>query len=228
MSQRLFKAGKIGCFVDSYGPGVEKRRGEVVSTITVKLRVQPFDSKLATALDAGVGDESNIRATVFALNTSEPKPNFTRHDFKLGLVRQNLSIFASPDTEEARVMLPQAKITGTYVRTQKDVSALALVLKATFGPVGRDELELIHSLHRSQAFITFEESEPLLEEEEDDEEGEDADVKAQQPIDGRVPMWDDEPAAPSKAAPGTERANRNLHSHQSKKKTAGKRKAAKR
>ena len=225
MSQRLFEVGKVGCFVDSYGPGVEKRRGETVSTITVKLRVQPFDAKLATALDAGVGEDCNIRATVFSLNTADPKPNFTRHDFKLALARQNLSIFASPDTEDARVMLLQAKISGTYVRTQKDVSALALVMKATFGPVGRDELELIHSLHRSQAFITFEESEPLFELEEDDE-GEEPPVGAV--VDGRVPMFDDprDTPAPSKAKPATERAHRKLHSHQGKKKAAGTRKGA--
>ena len=227
MSQQLFKSGKIGCFVDTYSPAIEKRRSEETSVVTVKFRVQPFDAKLATLLDDGVGEDSNIKATLFNLSTAEPKPNFTRHDFRLGLARQNLHLFASPDTPEARVMIPQAKITGTFVRSQKDNNALALIFKASFGPVGRDELELIHSLHRSQTFITFEESEPLFEVEDDgDDEGTDADHKAQQPIDGRTPMWDDEPkaAASSKAKPATERSHRKLHSHQSKskKKTAGK------
>lgn len=224
MSQKLFKSGKVGCFVDTYSPGIEKRRSEETSILTIKFRVQPFDAKLATLLDDGVGDDSNIKATVFNLSTAEPKPNFTRHDFKLGLARQNMHLFASPDTEDARVMLPQVKITGTFVRSQKDNNALALIFKASFGPVGRDELELIHSLHRSQTFIKFEESEPLFEVEEDGDEGTDADQKAQQPIDGRKPMWedDDTAAAPSKAKPATERAHRNLHSHQAKakKKTA--------
>lgn len=216
MSQSLFKSGRVGCFVDTYSPAIEKRRSEETSVLTVKFRVQPFDAKLATLLDDGVGDDSNIKATVFNLSTAEPKPNFTRHDFKLGLARQNMHLFASPDTEDARVMLPQAKITGTFVRSQKDNNALALIFKATFGPVGRDELELIHSLHRSQTFIRFEESEPLFEVEADVEE---ADAEVQQPIDGRVPMWDDAPPAPSSAKPATERANRPLHSHQAKKKT---------
>lgn len=229
MSQKLFKSGKVGCFVDTYQPAIEKRRSEETSVLTVKFRVQPFDARLATLLDDGVGEDSNIKATVFNLSTAEPKPNFTRHDFKLGLARQNMHLFASPDTEDARVMLPQAKISGTFVRSQKDNNALALIFKASFGPVGRDELELIHSLHRSQTFIKFEESEPLFELEDDGEDESDADVKAQQPIDGRVPMWDDNetPAAPSKAKPGTARANRKLHSHQAgKRKSAGKRKGA--
>lgn len=231
MSQRLFKSGKIGAFVDTYSPAIEKRRSEETSVLTIKFRVQPFDAKLATLLDDGVGEDSNIKATVFNLSTTEPKANFTRHDFKLGLARQNMHIFASPDTKDARVMLPQAKISGTFVRSQKDNNSLALIFKASFGPVGRDELELIHSLHRSQTFIRFEESEPLFElEEGDDDEATDADQKAQTPIDGRVPMWDDndQPPAKRKAKPGTARANRKLHSHQGKKKSTGKRKSARR
>jgi hypothetical protein len=226
VSQTLFKSGKIGCFVDTYSPAIEKRRGEETSVLTLRLRVQPFDAKLATLLDDGVGDTSNIKATVFNLSTAEPKPNFTRHDFRLGLVRQNLHIFASPDTEDARVMLPQAKISGTFVRSQKDNNALALIFKASFGPVGRDELELIHSLHRSQTFIRFEESEPLFEVEDDGaDDGTDADQKAQQPINVRQPMFNDSPdhaPAPRRAKPATGRINRPLHSHQSKRKTAAK------
>jgi hypothetical protein len=198
-----------------------------VSVVTVKFRVQPFDAKLASALDAGVGGDCNIRPTVFSLNTTDPKPNFTRHDFKLGLVRQNLEIFASPDTPQSRIALQQAKISGCYVRTQKDMNALALCFKATFGPVGRDELELIHSLHRSQAFITFHEAEPLLDTEDDgDEDLTDADEKARKPP---APMWEEgdekNPArASAPAANKPERAHRKLHSHAAgkKAKTSGK------
>lgn len=226
--QRLFSVAKVGVFVDDYSPGVEKRAGEEVKVLTLKLRVQPFDSKLATALDEGVGDDSNIRATVFTLSTGEPKPNFSRHDFKLGLERQNLELFASPDTEVARMVLLQAKISGTYVREQKDMNAMAFVFKATFGPVGKDELEFVHSLHRSQIFITFHESEPLLgvENTEDDQDLDlsDADEKARRP----APMFNDE--GEEQLEPPTARevgARRKLHTGRSGKKATGrKRKAA--
>lgn len=226
--QRLFNVGKIGCFVDDYGPGVEKRRGEEVSVLTLSLRIQPFDAKLASALDAGVGGDSNIKATIFSMNSGEPKPAFTRHDFSLGLPRQNLTIFASPDTTEARLVLEQAKITGTYVRTQKDMNALALVLKATFGPVGRAELEYIHAAHRTQRFITFSEAEPILDLEsdgdDDDEDLTDADEKARAQL--PPPMFEtDKSGKPIEAAADkpkrrskVESINRPLHSHQKGKK----------
>jgi hypothetical protein len=218
MSQRLFTVSKIGCFLDTYSPGVEKRRGEEISVVTLTLRVQPFDAKLASALDQGVGGDSNIKATVFSLNTAEPKPNFTRHDFTLGLPRQNLTPFASPDTNESRLLLGQARISGTYVRTQKDMNALAFVLKATLGPVGRDELEFIHAWHRTQKFVTFEEAEHALEFEEDpddsDDEATDADEKAQRP----ARMFDDprdaaaaEPAKPKAKKRDHKNVNRKLH-----------------
>jgi hypothetical protein len=225
--QRLFNLGKVGCFVDGYGPKVEKRRGEEVTCLSVQLRVQPFDAKLASSLDNGVGGESNIRSTIFNLNTAEPRANFTRHDFKLGLPPQNLLLFASPDTEDSRVALTQAKITGCYVRTQKDMNALAFVFKASFGPVGRDQLELVHKLHGSQTFVTFEEGEPLLDGENDEDE-----VGEAEEVQTHAPMFNDDgeetaaaaaaPAAPApkkakKPKPGVERAHRPLHSHQSKK-----------
>lgn len=175
----MFDVNKIGVFVDGYGPGVEKRRGETVSVITMHMRIQPFDAKLAAALDNGVGGDCNIRATVFSLNSGDPKKNFTRHDFKLGLERQNLEIFPTPDTNNSRISLNQAKISGTYVRTQKDNAALAFIFRATFGPVGRDELELIHSLHRMQTFVTFRQGEPILEDadETEDVDGENTDAE---------------------------------------------------
>lgn len=244
---QLFSTNKVGVFFDGYAPVNEKRRGGEVTCLQVKLRVEPFDAKLAASLDDGVGGDSNIKATIFSLSTGDPKPNFTRHDFKLGLPRQTLEIYATPDTDTCRIALAQAKITGTYVRGEKDSNALGLVLKATFGPVGRDELELIHMLHRQQAWINFVESEPLLDEEadddgDDDEDAEtDADEKARRP----APMWDDQQPVlqaddevdgddeetPSKkatrATKRTKGVNRKLHSHQSKKKAATKAKAKK-
>lgn len=167
MSQTLFASGKIGCVLESYKPKTEKRAGEDVSVLMVRFRVEPFDAKLAHLLDDGVGDGSNIRSTVFTLNEGDPRPGFTRHDFKLALPRQNLLIFASPDTEDARVALLQAAITHTHVRADKDATTLSFVFAATFGPVDRDQLEIVHSLYKLQAFIRFEESEPLLDLEDD-------------------------------------------------------------
>lgn len=230
MSQRMFDVPKVGLFLDKYIPSMEKRRDGEVKILTLTLRVQPFDAKLALAIDDGVGEESNVRPTLFKLNHPDPKPHLRRVNFALGCPRQDMVIFASSDTVESRITFQQVRIGGTYARTEKNVNGYAFVFTASLGPVGRAEQEYIHEWMLSQRFVTFEESEPSLEFEAgpDDDEGDDADVKAQQPIDGRVPMWDDEPPAPSKAKPATERAHRALHSHQSKKKTTGKRKSAKR
>jgi hypothetical protein len=225
---RLFSVPKVGAFVDNYKPTIEKRGGDEQTVLKVTFRVEPFDADLAVALDEGVGGDSNIRPTIFSLTTGEAKPNFTKHEFKLGLPRQTLELFASTDTPGSRLALNQAKISGCRVRCDKDSNALAMVFAATFGPVGRDELEAVHALYRRQTFITFHEAEPLLEEEADgnDDEGTDADVKAQT----RAPFeFDDEPKAEPEEGPTTREigTRHKLHSHQSKKKTAGKKKAAK-
>lgn len=215
MSQKLFSLGKVGLFLDSYRPGLEKRRSEEVKVLKLTLRLQPFDAKLARAIDDGVGGDSNVRATLFKLNDAEAKPHLDRVDFALGCQRQNLIVFASKDTDASRIMFEQAKISGTYARTEKGVNDYAFVLTATFGPVGRDQLEYIHDWHLGQRAVTFEESEPLLEtESDDDDEVTDADEKArQQP---KLAEAADTPKSKTRKP----KANRTLHSHQSKKRTS--------
>ena len=220
MTQRLFNVPKVGLFLDKYIPSMEKRRDGEVKIFTLTLRVQPFDAKLALSIDDGVGEDSNVRPTLFMMGHPDPKPHLQRVNFSIGCPRQNMAIFASSDTAEARILFQQVRIGGTYARTEKNVNGYAFVFQASLGPVSRQEQEYIHEWMLSQRFVTFEESEPSLEFEadgSDEDEGTDADQKAQQPIDGRAPMWDDEPPAPSKAKPGTARANRKLHSHQTKK-----------
>jgi hypothetical protein len=172
----------VGCFLDSYGPAVEKRHGDEVSVVTMVLRVQPFDAKMATSVDEGLGDQG-VRSQLFKLSTAEMKPHVERVNFNLDCPRQQMQIFASSDTEESRIAFDQVKIAGAYARTQKDVDGYAFVFKATFGPVGRDELEYIHSMHRKQMCISFLEAEPSLDFEEDEDEGDD---EPGDTIDGRV------------------------------------------
>lgn len=227
MSQRLFSVGKVGLFLDSYRGGVEKRKGNnEVKVLVMQLRVQPFDAKLATAIDTGIGEDSNVRAMLFDMNHADPKAHVERVNFTLGCPRQTIEIFASPDTETSRVALDQVKISGTYARTEKGVNGFAWVFTAAVGPVGRDEQELIHDWLHTQRFCTFQASEPLLDlEEVDDEEGTDADIKAQRP----APMWEDEPPAEKAAATPAKKKREPVRqrtiSHTTKKK-ATKRKAA--
>lgn len=211
---KLFDLAKIGCYCEGIAHSLEKRRGEDVKVLTLTLKVAPFSSTHATAMPDGV------KATLFNLNSGDPKENLRRVDFALGVERQQLHAFASPDTSEATFMLDQVRIHGTYARVQKDRNGFDFLFKCTFGPIGRDELEWVQAWLLTQKFVTFEAAEPSLEfeaAEPDEDDGTDADQKAREVIDGRVPMWEDEPPAPSKAKPATERAHRNLHSHQTKK-----------
>jgi hypothetical protein len=218
MSQRLFNVAKIGLTLDDYGAKIEKRRSGEVKVIELTLRVQPFDSKLARAIDDGVGGDSNVRTTLFkSSENAEPKPHLRRVNFELGCPRQNLIIYASPDTVESRMSFQQVKISGTYARVEKGIDGYAWVFRATYGPVGRAELEYIHEWKDGQRFITFEASEPDLEfeavgDDEVDESATDADEKARQ----AAPIWEGEGEAPPAAREKNREvgARQRLHSHQ--------------
>lgn len=185
--QRLFSVPKVGLFLDSYKPGMEKRRGEDVAVVSLTLRVQPFDSKLAHAIDDGLGDDSGVKTGLFKLSNGDPKPHIKTLGFRLDCPLQRLVIFASPDTDASRIAFDQVKISGTYARDQKDVVGYAFVLNASFGPVGREELEYVHSWYRTQRFVTFEEAEPSLAFEDEQEPYDDAPDGGGRP----APMWDD-------------------------------------
>lgn len=216
MSQRLFTIAKVGVFLESYKPSIEKRRGEEVKVLVLSCRVQPFDAKHATALDTGVGGQSNIKATVFNMNNAEPRANFTGHDFVLGIVRQTLEIYASPDTKESRVAVTQAKISGTRVSIHTDnPNALVLVFKVAFGPVGREELEFVHEWYRGQKFVTFQEAEESLEFADADAVDEDDDApKGAVP----TPMFDtDTTGRPTDGSAPDAAVRQRLHSHANRK-----------
>lgn len=191
MSQRLFSVAKVGLFLDKYEPGVEKRRDDEVSILKLTLRVQPFDAKLATAIDDGLGGDSGVRPALFKLNHPDPKPHLERVDLSLGCPRQQLHVFAAPDAN-GRMALNQVKISGTYARTQKDLEGYAFVFRASFGPVGRDELEFVHAWFRTMRFVSFETSEPLLGSNDSDDDEQDDEPPQEGLAPGvPAPMWSD-------------------------------------
>ena len=181
MAQRLFNVGKIPVFLDKCEKGIEKRKDGDAKIQRLTLRIQPFDAKLAAALDEGT-EIGNVRSTVFKLNSGEPRENFTRHEFSLAIPRQLLECFASTDTPTSRVGLDGVKIHGAYVRIQADMNNLALVIKASFGPASRDELEFLEYWFRAQQAVTFKEGDPSLQwPEADTADEDDADGDADQP-----------------------------------------------
>lgn len=206
--QRLFSVGKVGIFLDGYGPGTEKRRGESCTIVKATFRIQPFDAKLAAAIDDGLADQSGVRASLFKLSSVEPKPHIERLNFNLSCPRQNMEMFASPDTDESRIAFLQVRIGGTYARLQKDVDGFAFVFTGAFGPVDRETLHYLQGWYGTQRFVNFTASEPSLEF--SDETPEDDDVN-DPPFGNRpAPMFDDddEPASPGVAAARTASTDR--------------------
>jgi hypothetical protein len=199
MSIRFFNQPKIRCYLDGFSPGEEKRRGEATKVIKMSLRVQPFDAKLAVSIDEGLAGESSVRSQLFSLQTAEPRPMIDRLNMKLSVPRQTLRLFMAPDQETCRVALSQVRIHGAYARTQKDQGGFAFCFKGTFGPVGRDELELLQLWYLNTMFVTFEEAEPSMEFD-PIEPGEDEDVPSVAELSRPLPSWDDAPPSGAPAA----------------------------
>lgn len=182
--QHLFNNLRVGLFLDAYRPHTEKRRGEDTKVVQLHLRVQPFDVRLAAAIDDGLQQSNATRASLFNLSTDDPKANLERVSLRLVVPPQTLRAFAAPDAEIARLALPQVKLSAFYARKQKDIAGWALCFTGTYGEVGKDELEYFHYWYRNQQFVIFEESEPSI-----DTAAEDAPV--QPTLESAAPTWDD-------------------------------------
>jgi hypothetical protein len=136
---RLFDIAKVGCYCEGVSHSLEKRRGEDVKVLTLTLKVAPFGAQLATAMPDGV------KATLFKLNSGDPKDTLRKVDFALGVERQILhaSRRRTPRTRRARsTRCGSMAPTRAHRRT---ANGFEFVFKATFGPVGRDELEFVQS-----------------------------------------------------------------------------------
>lgn len=179
--KQLFDVKKVGLFLDAIKHHNETRNSGEVKVITCTVRVEPFDAKLATALDTAV------RTTCFKLNHPDPQPHIRRCDFALGHPRQKLSVFASVDTAKPTIALDQVKVSRLYVRASKAKNGFTLVFDLTFGPVSKGELAYVEEWRGGQRAVSFEEAEPSLDfEDEDQDDDEDDDDAGERP----GPMFD--------------------------------------
>jgi len=201
---RLFDVGKIGLTCDAVVHSTEKRKDGEVKVIVLTLRVQPFDAKLATAL------HPDVRTTLFKLSHPDPHPHLARVNFSLGVPRQALEIYATPETAKATMRLDHVKVTGIYARTEKGVTGYACVLKATFGPVSDKELGFVEAWRNGMKFVSFDEAEPSADFQDEEPDDEDDD-QPELPV---AEFETDVNGQPLELATAADRVNRPLHSHQ--------------
>lgn len=206
---KLFSVAKVRIFLDAVKLAREKRREETVTVANCTFRVHPFDAKLATSIDDGL--DAGVRALLFKLGSVEPKAIIGGLDLNLDCPRQNMEIFASPDTDESSIAFLQVKITKTKATEHKDVSGFALTFHGTFGALDKDTLMFLNGWFGTQKFVSFEPSQPDLQfsdEEVEDEDDGDPDLQP--------PMFDDEDD-PEEESAGVKAAKENTETRRREK-----------
>lgn len=171
MGFKLFDVKKIGLTCDTITHTTEKRQDGEIKVIQLRLRVAPFDSKLAAAL------HPDVRTTLFKLGHPDAHPHLARVNFSLGVPRQFMELYATPESPAATMGFDHVKITGVYARTQAGMNNMfVLAFDATFGPVSDKELGFCEAWRKTMKFGNFEEAEAsdlFIEEGEDDDDADD-------------------------------------------------------
>lgn len=154
---KLFQTGKVGMFLDDFGPSTEKRKNGEAEVIVLTLRVQPFTAQLASSMD------QKIRAALFMLGgNAEPKKEIEAAAFHLAWERQTMSVFTTSDTVQASIFFDHVKVQSVRARIERGVDGYACVIKLAFGPASKDELEYINGWYKGQRSCSFEMAEPNL------------------------------------------------------------------
>lgn len=152
---KLFDIPKVSLFLDTITHGTEKRDDDETKIVTLTLRVPDLSPTLASALPDG------IKLSIFRTN-GEPKRYIGRMDFRFGFARQLLTVFAAPDHTASAIAFDQAKVTALYARVDKDSTVVQFIVKVSFGPLSKTELEYIEDWRLNQRWVTFDEAEPGL------------------------------------------------------------------
>lgn len=158
-TMRFFDTDRVGCYLDGVNLRLERTKDAEHKVIDLTLRVQPFTPELATAL------HPDVRALLFSMTEATPKPLLKSVELRLpNLAKQHLDCFTLPEehlTVGAFTLL-DAEMSDPRVRTEKGVDGYALVFYATIGPVGKEELEYVTNWYTQQRFVTFRESQAVM------------------------------------------------------------------
>lgn len=193
---KLFSVAKVPMYCEGISHRIERRKAGDAKVVDLALKVQPFTAQLAAALDSA--EYGFVKRLLFKQSDATPVRDFKDVGFKLPVGRQKLICFASPDTTKASIALDQVKVTKLRVRGQKDGDSWVLYVHASFGPLGKAELEYVNAFYAEQRFVTFEEAEPSLEFDEQDDEADEV-AEPSRP----APMFDtDQSGAPVETAAG--------------------------
>lgn len=182
---KLFTVAKVPMFCDGINHRLEKRKSGDVKVVDLTLRIQPFTTQTASALDQA--EYGFVKRLLFRVSDGSPLSDLKAVEFCTPSDRQTLTCFHAVDIGKASIALDQVKVTKLRARKQKDVNGWAFYVYVSFGPLSRGELEYVNAYYTEQRWVTFDEAEPSLDfldkptEDEDEEEAAD-DTTARPPL----------------------------------------------
>lgn len=178
---KLFSTGKTGVFLEALTHRMEKRKSGEVKVEVLSCAVRPLTVQLAGAIN----EDAVVRGSLFhRTEGAQPFEHIGAIDFRnLVAERQDIQIFATPDTEKASILLDEVKIEKLRARVDKDSNAYTLTFKAVF-MAGAKQAEFVRDWLYSQRFLSFNLSEPNLDliEGEEEEDEDDAPPERQKPM----------------------------------------------
>lgn len=150
---RFCEIEKVGVVCETYVPRTEKRPKAEVKVLRLTLRIQPLTIEIAGAIDG------LVKRTLFR-GSGDLAPYMHEVTFALETARQQLTVYASRDTDQAAVLFDHVAI--GKVRARRDEHGWSAIFKVTFGPVGPADLAYVNAWFGTQRFVTFDQAQAQL------------------------------------------------------------------
>ena len=154
--RKLFEAEKVGIFLDGIGHRKVKLKDGDAPMLDLDVRIEPLTPELATEIDP------EIKRALFELTSGEPRPLVSRVAFKLQIPQQNVHIYATPDTDRARLVFDRCDVSRVVARRVKDIDCFGLTFRLSFSHPSKDQHAYLAEHLYQQFFATTEQTDPDL------------------------------------------------------------------
>jgi hypothetical protein len=156
-AMRLFDIDDVPCTLDGIGHRVEKQKhGHDQKVIDLTLRIEPFTSDLATAVDPVV------RQLLFTVQNVRPKSLIHLVELNYAVPRQRLTVTWSREITGSAIVFTDTKIHRLRAKLPNDADDYAFLFMVTVADIGSQQLDYLHTWLTDVRFVTFTEELPAL------------------------------------------------------------------
>lgn len=158
-ARAFFTSEKVGLWLDNISHRKVQTQDGEAPMLDLDFRIEPLTPEIASEIDP------EIKRALFEMTSGEPRKTIGAIGFNLAIPQQNVQIFATPDTERARLALDRCDVSKIVARRVKAIDCFGLRFRFSFSHPSKEQHAYLAEHLYGQFFVTVEQTDPSLFEE---------------------------------------------------------------